>query len=329
MGQDGHQPLNAETDDWVFSSGVSLGALLKNQREKKGLSHAQISRETRLRPHILEAIENEDWKSLPTPTLAKGFIRAYARALALDEDRIVDLYKEAAGDNHFSEKFVLPSIHRKNRWPFIIGGLLVLLVALTGFYAWIKHSTDPKAGADPKATHVQNSLKNEKVTVPDEQQKSRTGPFDEKKPISEVEAELTADVSAVNLDTKETPESLSPAPETTPTQIPAQNATENEAEVKSPSASEAVETFKLLLKGHVTERTWVRISIDGLKPKEFTFSPSDKPEWKAKKGFELLIGNAGGIVLEFNGKKMDNLGKQGQVIRIKLPEDEERSTPKD
>jgi len=99
--------------------------------------------------------------------------------------------------------------------------------------------------------------------------------------------------------------------------------------VKSPSASEAVETFKLLLKGHVTERTWVRISIDGLKPKEFTFSPSDKPEWKAKKGFELLIGNAGGIVLEFNGKKMDNLGKQGQVIRIKLPEDEERSTPKD
>ncbi len=321
MDQDGHQPLNAETDDWVFSSGVSLGVLLRNQRERKGLSHAQISQKTRLRPHILEAIENEDWEGLPAPTLVKGFIRAYARALSLEEDRIVDLYNDEAGAGHFPEKFVLPSVHGKRRWPFIIGGLLVLLVVLTGFYAWIKYSTDPKSGTDPKTTHVQNSLKNETVTVPDEQPKSRMEPFDEKDPISEVEAELTVDVSAENLDAKEKPEGSLPAP--------AQNATANEVEVESPSASEAVGVFKLFLKGHVVERTWVRISIDGLEPKEHTFRPSDEPEWRAKKGFELLIGNAGGIVLEFNGKKMDNLGKRGQVIQIKLPEDEERGAVRD
>ena len=327
MGQDGHQPLNAETDDWVFSSGISLGALLKNEREKKGLSHAQISQQTRLRPHILEAIENEDWDSLPAPTLVKGFIRAYARVLALEEDRIVDLYNDEAGANHFQEKFVLPSIQRKNRWPFIVAGLLVLLVAAAGFYAWVKHSTDPKTGAEPSAISVQNSLKSEKPTVPDEQRKIRAAPFDEKSPISEVEAELTADVSAVDLATQKKPEISPPAPATTP--APAQNAAETESKVEIPSPSETVETFKLLLKGHVTERTWVRISIDGLEPKENIFGPSDRPEWKAKKSFELLIGNAGGIVLEFNGKKMDNLGKQGQVIRIKLPEDEERNTLRD
>jgi hypothetical protein len=99
--------------------------------------------------------------------------------------------------------------------------------------------------------------------------------------------------------------------------------------VKIPSAAGEAEMLKLQLKGHIMERTWVRISIDGLKSKEYVFGPSDTPEWKAEKGFELLIGNAVGIVLEFNGKKMDNLGKQGQVVRIKLPEDEGRSPARD
>jgi hypothetical protein len=105
--------------------------------------------------------------------------------------------------------------------------------------------------------------------------------------------------------------------------------TENKPLEKIPSAGGEVESSTLLLKGHVTERTWMKVSVDGLKSKEYVFGPSDKPEWKAEKGFELLIGNAGGIVLEFNGKKMDNLGKQGQVVRIKLPEDEERNTVRD
>jgi hypothetical protein len=108
-----------------------------------------------------------------------------------------------------------------------------------------------------------------------------------------------------------------------------QNAAGNEPKVETSPASEAIETFEMLLKGYVTERTWLRISIDGLEPKEYTFGPADKPEWKAERDFELLIGNAGGIILEFNGKKMDNLGKQGQVVRIKLPKDEERNTARD
>ena len=321
MGQDKQEPLNAETDDWVFSSGISLGALLKNQREKKGLSHAQISQQTRLRPHILEAIENGEWDLLPAPTLVKGFIRAYARALALEADRLIDLYNDEAGTPHFPDKLLLPPTHRKNRWPLVITGLLVLLVALVGAYAWMQDSTGPKAVSESSAVIVQDSPKTETPTIPDEQRMTEITPVDEPEPASAVEAELTADSSSVN---PATPES----PDTQPVPVVAQSTAGTDSEAESLSLSEAVETFTMVLKGHVTERTWLRISIDGRKPKENIFLPSDKPEWKAKKGFELLIGNAGGIVLEFNGKKMDNLGKQGQVVRIKLPEDEERSTPK-
>ena len=326
MGQDDQQPLNAETDDWVFSSGISPGALLKREREKKGLSHAQISQQTRLRPRFLEAIENEEWDLLPAPTFVKGFIQSYARVLGLDEERVVDLYREEAGADDLSREFVLPSIPQRKKWPFVVVGLLFLLAAVSAFYAWFTISTDSKGTAGTGAVSVQSSPVGEEPIAPDEQQKTEKGPLIEESALSTADSELTAGVSAVSSETQEkpkTPENTLSKPAVTLT------GAEEKPEVKIPSAAGEAEALKLQLKGHITERTWVRISIDGLKSKEYVFGPSDTPEWKAEKGFELLIGNAGGIVLEFNGKKMDNLGKQGQVVRIKLPEDDERSPARD
>jgi len=31
------------------------------------------------------------------------------------------------------------------------------------------------------------------------------------------------------------------------------------------------------------------------------------------------IGNAGGIKIKFRGKEIENLGKSGQVVRLRLP----------
>jgi hypothetical protein len=76
----------------------------------------------------------------------------------------------------------------------------------------------------------------------------------------------------------------------------------------------------LILRADVREKTWIKIFVDDQAPKEYIFSPGANPEWKAKEGLELLIGNAGGIILEFNGEQMKNLGNSGQVVRLSLPE---------
>ena len=49
-----------------------LGALLKNERENRGLSYEQLAQITRLRKHFLEAMENEAWQDLPPSVLLKG-----------------------------------------------------------------------------------------------------------------------------------------------------------------------------------------------------------------------------------------------------------------
>ena len=326
MGQDDQQPLNAEKDDWVFSSDISLGALLKKEREDQGLSHTRISQQIRVRPRFLEAIENEEWDLLPAAPLVKGFIRSYARVLALDEERIVAIYDEEFRTDDFPKKFGLPSIPRKKKWPYVVGGLLALLFVVLGFYVWMIYSNSSRRDFATSTIVKQNTLEKAQQSVPDAQPRMRAMPPDKKSVTLKADSKLAAGASALNPETQETRDH----PETFPTLLPAnQNTAENRPKVEPLSVSEPAETFELLLKGHVTERTWLRISIDGREPKEYTFGPSDNPEWRAEKDFELLIGNAGGIALEFNGKKMDNLGERGQVVRIKLPGNEERNTARD
>jgi hypothetical protein len=85
-----------------------------------------------------------------------------------------------------------------------------------------------------------------------------------------------------------------------------------------------IEIPELTLKINVKEMTWVRIFVDDQGPKEYMFRPGNHLEWKATKGFEILIGNAGGIDLEFSGTEIKNLGGHGKVVRLRLPEDYER-----
>ena len=81
-----------------------------------------------------------------------------------------------------------------------------------------------------------------------------------------------------------------------------------------------IEDFPQILTASVRERTWIKISVDGGDPKEYIFDPGNRHEWKARKGFDLLIGNAGGIDLEFNGEKIENIGAPGQVVRLVFPQ---------
>jgi transcriptional regulator with XRE-family HTH domain len=67
-----------------------------------------------------------------------------------------------------------------------------------------------------------------------------------------------------------------------------------------------------------SERTWVSVIIDGSEKKELMLNPHEVMVLSAKVQFDLLIGNAGGVKVFFNGKDTGFGGKQGEVKRIKL-----------
>jgi len=76
------------------------------------------------------------------------------------------------------------------------------------------------------------------------------------------------------------------------------------------------------------ELTWIRITEDRNPAYQVLLKPGDKIERMASDYFHLDIGNAGGINLTFQGKPLGSIGKQGQIIHMRLPEKgSERKSP--
>ena len=74
-----------------------LGALLREERERRSLSLDDVSNKIKISKTCLAAIEEGDEEKLPHPVYAKGFIRNYARLLDMDTEEfresLAEIYK--------------------------------------------------------------------------------------------------------------------------------------------------------------------------------------------------------------------------------------------
>lgn len=71
---------------------MDVGATLRRARTQKGLTLDQLSRATKISLSKLQALEDNDFESLPAVVYARGFLRAYAREVGLDPEDVVDQY---------------------------------------------------------------------------------------------------------------------------------------------------------------------------------------------------------------------------------------------
>ncbi len=76
----------------------SFGEKLKLEREKRKITLEQISVSTKIGTRMLQALEEDKFSQLPGGIFNKGFVRAYARFVGLDEDQAVADYLQASGD---------------------------------------------------------------------------------------------------------------------------------------------------------------------------------------------------------------------------------------
>lgn len=66
--------------------GAGLGELLRRARERRGLTLEQIASETKIPQRHLEALEHENLAAVPSGFYRRAEIRAYARAVNLDQN---------------------------------------------------------------------------------------------------------------------------------------------------------------------------------------------------------------------------------------------------
>jgi cytoskeletal protein RodZ len=71
----------------------SLGQQLKSRREAQGIRLEEIAAATKIGKRFLEALEADDFDSLPGDVFAKGFVRAFAQHIGAEPEEMVDAWE--------------------------------------------------------------------------------------------------------------------------------------------------------------------------------------------------------------------------------------------
>src|SRR5882757_31386 len=86
----------------------AFGEKLRKQREQRGLALDAISNSTKISTRMLRALEDEHFDHLPGGVFNKGFVRAYARQVGLDEEETITDYLAALRESQVQSQKILP-----------------------------------------------------------------------------------------------------------------------------------------------------------------------------------------------------------------------------
>jgi cytoskeleton protein RodZ len=267
---------------------ASFGVRLKQQREQRGITLEEISATTKIGTRMLVALEQDHFDQLPGGIFNKGFIRAYARCLDLDEDQAIADYLVATGtppadkdkdkdrdkrsDGLSESSFDLhaESERRDSNLPWGTFAILLLLIAL-GFAGWGFYSREARKNVgkipSPVAASKNSAASTNLVSPP---------------PVS------NQPVSA---------QPVSPAELTTSSPIPRPLA------VPKP----------LSLRITLHSDSWIFLTADGREIMQGSFTAPTEKTIHATKEIVVKAGDVGALDFEFNGKPLPAQGANGEV----------------
>ena len=98
---------NSETKN---GGSETAGEVLRKKRENIGLSIEHIANQLNLDSKLIELLEKNDYEKFNIETYLKGYLRAYAKALELDDDVVINLYKQT---NPEKTPEILPNVKPK------------------------------------------------------------------------------------------------------------------------------------------------------------------------------------------------------------------------
>jgi cytoskeleton protein RodZ len=271
-----------------------FGDKLRRERELRAVTLDEIAEATKIGTRSLKALEDEQFDILPGGIFNKGFVRAYAKYLGIDEDQAVADYTAALGEatGKFSSSVpddaVVASIAKKRIDDKPIGvdnggtsktwiALAVLaLIGFGGYSSWNYYQ-------QRKALKLAEQLARQQM----------------------MQAPPVAATPAV------TPETLPQNPPTT-TEPAAATATAKDATQKDPTATAPVAAtpagpeFTVTL--HAKEDAWVSIQADGKTVMEYTLTAASDRTIKAKDKIVMKVGKPSALEVSFNGVPVGPLG---------------------
>ena len=265
-----------------------IGQLLKAVRVEKGLTLEDVSAALFIRKSTIGAIESGDWERLPHVVYVKGYATQYASFLNVLDLVKPELTQKEPQEVPRGERRGLPApqegvpLHRRDLKKNVVG-VAVMAGILIGFLIFLNVQRPGRMAQVPHQTPGHNqqvAATDQSARAYDRREEKSAGGTVE----NDYQTVAGADHSENAYDRREEKIVLDPK--------------------------------KLVIA--CQERTWVRVVIDGSERKEFMLNREEVVMLSAKESFDLLIGNAAGVKLFYNGKDVDFTGESGEVKRINL-----------
>ena len=261
----------------------ALGEEFRSAREARSLSLSDVAERLHIRSVYLAAIEDEDWHVIGAPVYVRGFMRTYARFLGLDPEAAVARFAAtvpAGTPAATTPRQAAPASPAEKRAaaerssPSLAAVLSIVVAVLVVLFVGYEFY-QYRAGAPAAAPVADASAAAPDVAAaPPDASAGTPGPADGTAGPDETVAAI--------------PPLSSPAP-------------------AAPKAA------KRGLSVHVTETSWLRVTVDGTVVLEGTL-PTGAAKTFTGKIADVRVGNAGGVRIAVNGHPLGPLGASGDVV---------------
>lgn len=280
------------------------GRHLREAREARKLTQAQVATQLRLQSRIIEALERDDYHALPGSTFVQGYLRSYARLLGLAENHIVALapLESVAAPSLVSSIAGGASEASSRDLPFRIMSFLLLVVVVIGVGWWL--SQREQMAARPSAPVAQTAGGEQELVLPDEMPTPATSEVDETLPVDAASEEGDGQGVAVQ-------------PQAPVGVVPAQTVSATAPVVPPPLTAE---TPQSLLELEYQADSWSEISDAAGRKLAYGLIPAGKRlALHGEAPFRVFLGYASGVIVYYNGDLYDHTPFQsGDMARFRL-----------
>ncbi len=331
---------------------ASFGENLRQARTARNMTLQEIAASTKISSRALQALEDEHFDQLPGGIFNKGFVRAYAHCVGLDEEKTIAEYLAAANvspseiDMEVMSTQVAAAAGRRQPWaPSATSavGVLAVLVGLGMGGLWLheqRKDARERREAEKTATAAVSPAPATAVApdpIPSAQNAANGGELNanqtaskdaNQSPAANAGVSTTAGAGSSGASSAALPANqgaASQAPQST--NQPGKQAmgalaaaTPPVSAARTGSAESAGTAAPVAVSISATARVWISVLSDGKKVESLTLDP-EKPEtssrsYTAKEKLLLVVGNPAGLSVTYNGKPTGVLGLSGRRATI-------------
>lgn len=336
------------TSSSLRKSPGSFGERLQREREMRSITLDEIANSTKIGTRLLRALEAEEFDKLPGGIFNKGFVRAYARFLGLDEEQAVIDYLAAEGEQEFKRRAPAGTQENRNasqpqlfaikggsrpdnvynirasvdvveQEPAQAGGFLMAAVILVfvlgiGGFGWKYYSSHSATANTPSTGVPTQTAPAVQSPAPSQPDNSAAAPASSSAaPVSAANtpADTKADTQVDKSGASSQPSVSKPADAHPVTDNVKPIASASEEKKVADKIASVPSSFTLDLRAD--EQSWMQISSEGKVLWSGIVNKGDTKSFRASKELVVKLGNAPGVELSYNGKPLPRFSQDSKT----------------